>query len=82
MVKQHIKDLQSMRELCQEVMEDAKTATRDNLEEEEMMVIMIVIDYCQNMELPFFGKDQPGETYYYTPKTVNLLGIVDCDEEK
>ena len=34
------------------------------------------------MEMPFFGKDQPGETYYFTPKTINLLGIVDCNQEK
>jgi hypothetical protein len=34
------------------------------------------------MEMPFFGKDQPGNTYYYTPKTINLLGIVDCYQEK
>jgi hypothetical protein len=81
MIKQHIKDSQSMRELCQEVIEDAKTATRDNVEDKEM-VIRILVDYCQNMEMPFFGKDQPGKTYYYMPKTINLLGIIDCQGEK
>jgi hypothetical protein len=81
MIKQHIEDSTSMRELCQKVIEDAKKATRDNSVDEEM-IITIVVDYCQNMEMPFFGKDQPGETYYYTPKTINLLGIVDCNSEK
>jgi hypothetical protein len=81
MIKQHIEDSTSMRELCQKAMEDAKTATRENVEDDKM-VITIVVDYCQNMEMPFFGKDQPGETYYYTPKTINLLGIVDCSKEK
>jgi hypothetical protein len=81
MIKQHIEDSTSMRELCQKAIEDAKTATKENLEDEEM-VITVVVDYCQNMEMPFFGKDQPGETYYYTPKTINLLGIVDCSREK
>jgi hypothetical protein len=81
MIEQHMENLRSMRELCQEVIKDAKTATRDNVEDEEM-VIMIIVDYCQNMEMTFFGKEQPGETYYYTPKTINLLGIVECNEEK
>ena len=34
------------------------------------------------MEMPFFGKDQPSETYYYTPETINVFGIVDCNQEK
>ena len=71
-----------MRELCQKVIEDAKTSTSDNVVDEEM-VIPIVMDYCQNMEMPFFGKDQPDKTYYYKPKTINLLlGIIDCNQEK
>jgi hypothetical protein len=70
-----------MRELCQKAIEDAKTSTRDNLADKETF-ITIVADYCQNMEMPFFGKDQPGKTYYCTPKTIKLLGIIDCNQEK
>jgi hypothetical protein len=81
MIKQHIEDMTSMRELCQKVIVGVETATRDDVADEEM-VIMIVLDYCQNMEMPFFRKDQPGETYYYTPETINLLGIVDCNPKK
>jgi hypothetical protein len=80
-IKQHIEDATSMRVLCQKAIEEAKTATRENVADEDM-VITLVADYCQNMEMPFFGKDQPGETYYYTPKTINLFGIVDCSPEK
>jgi hypothetical protein len=29
------------------------------------------------MELPVFNSEQPGATYYYSPMTVNNLGIVD-----
>jgi hypothetical protein len=60
LIKQHIEDSTSMRELCQKVMESAKAATRANVIDEEM-VITLVIDYCQNMEMPFFGLDQPGK---------------------
>jgi hypothetical protein len=80
-IKQHIEDATSMRELCRKVVEEAKAATRDNVADSEM-VITIVADYCQNMEMPFFGKDQPGDTYYYTPKTINMFGIVNCNAVK
>jgi hypothetical protein len=80
-IKQHIEDATSMRALCQTVIEEEKTATKGNVTDEDM-VIVIVADYCQNMEMPFFGKDQPGETYYYMPKTINLFVVVDCNSDK
>ena len=35
----------------------------------------VVADYCQNMELPFFGEAQPGETYYFSPRLVYCFGV-------
>jgi hypothetical protein len=56
------------------VIEEAKTATKDNVADKDM-VITVVADCYQNMEMPFFGRDQPGETKnYYMPKTINLFG--------
>ena len=40
-----------------------------------------VCDYCQNMQLPYFGKEQPGDTYYFSPLTINVFGVVDCSVE-
>ena len=40
-----------------------------------------VVDYGQNMELPVFNKEQPGVTYYYSPLTVNNLGMVNHAHE-
>ena len=34
-------------------------------------------DYCQNMDLPHFGSEQPGETYYYSPLNISCFGLVD-----
>ena len=34
-------------------------------------------DYCQNLDLPHFGNEQPGDTYYFSPLTVNVFGIAD-----
>jgi hypothetical protein len=37
-----------------------------------------IADFSQNMELPFFGASQPGDTYYFSPLKINVFGIVDC----
>ena len=37
----------------------------------------IVMDFAQSCELPFFGANQAGPTYYYSPSTVNVFGLVD-----
>ena len=34
-------------------------------------------DYSQSEQLPYFGNEQPGETYYYSPLKVSIFGIVD-----
>lgn len=41
----------------------------------------LVADYCQNMELPRQGMTQPGETYYFSPLTVNCFGTADAGRE-
>jgi hypothetical protein len=40
-IKEHILDATSMRELCQTVIEEAKTATKDNVAEEDMVVTLV-----------------------------------------
>ena len=37
-----------------------------------------IADYSQNMELPYFGASQPGDTYYFSALKINVFGIVDC----
>jgi hypothetical protein len=37
----------------------------------------IVADYCQNLDLPHMGEEQPCETYYLSPKKVYCFGVVD-----
>ena len=34
------------------------------------------MDFSQNCELPYFGGNQAGPTYYYSPLTVNVFGLV------
>jgi hypothetical protein len=80
-IKQHVEDVTSMRARCRTVMEEAKTATKHNVADKEM-VKPLVANCCQNMELPFFGKDLPGDTCCCTPKTINLFGVVDCNSSE
>ena len=42
---------------------------------------VLVVDYGQNMEVPWFGGCQTGETYFYTPPTVANLGVVNCCDD-
>jgi hypothetical protein len=37
----------------------------------------LVADYSQNLGLPHFGEEQPGDTYYFSPLSVYIFGIVD-----
>jgi len=42
----------------------------------------IVGDYAQNLGVPHFGGEQPGDTYYYSPLSVYCFGVVDvCGEQ-
>ena len=39
-------------------------------------------DYCQNLSIPYFGGEQPGDTYYFSPLFIYVFGIADVSEEK
>ena len=45
-------------------------------------VITLVIDYCQNLDLPHLGGEQPGDTYYFSPVWMHCLGIVDVSKDQ
>jgi hypothetical protein len=67
--------------MAKERMASAKNATKNNIPDAKMEYTL-VCDYVQNMEMAYFGSAHHGETYYFTPKTINLFGIVDCNPEK
>ena len=41
---------------------------------------MFVFDFAQNFEVPFYGSDQPQKTYYFSPLSINVFGVYDCDK--
>jgi hypothetical protein len=48
----------------------------------EKAIDCIVGNYCQNLALPYMGKHQPGETYYFSPLTVNCFGLANVGIDK
>ena len=44
--------------------------------------ITLVMDFCQNLDLPHLGGEQPGDTYYFSPLWVYCLGIYDVAEDR
>ena len=41
-----------------------------------------IADFAQNLDMPHFGSEQPGDTYYYSPLGIYLFGIVSTHREK
>ena len=64
-VSEHVNAAISMRKFFEEVEREAKEKAPGKVDPEEVC-ICIIIDYAQNLDLPSFRSDQPGETYYYS----------------
>ena len=79
-VAKHIQEAKSMRDYVSYHTQQAKRCTIQEVEDSDMH-IQIVVDFCQNLEMPSFRSVQPGKTYYLTPMTVPTLGIVDCNRK-
>jgi hypothetical protein len=41
----------------------------------------IVVDYSQNISVPQVGLEQPGRTYFLSPLSVYVFGIVNCAQQ-
>jgi hypothetical protein len=72
----HVQMARAQRQLVNEKMSKAKEDALSNTIHPERTHTLIV-DYGQNMQLPWFGTSQPGDTYYFTPLNVYNLGVVD-----
>lgn len=66
--ERHCQMARAQRQRFQEKIQHAKS---------DPSVKTLVVDYGQNMQLPWFGSKQPGNTYYFTPLNAYNLGIVD-----
>lgn len=71
----HVQDARAQRDLVAAFKERAVQTIN---EDPRNRTFMFYFDYAQNIECPFFGEQQPGETYYYSPLSINVFGIADA----
>ena len=77
----YINEARSIQQQVRIAVGQAKGDTYNKVPVKHMHVVVIV-DFCQNIQLPSHKKDQPGETHFFVPLNIYVLGIVDCNSEK
>ena len=66
----HVERARAQQLLFNQLIEEALKHKTENVTHSQR-TYMRVGNYCQNLELPFFGAEQPGDTYYMSPLTIN-----------
>jgi hypothetical protein len=74
----HVEMAQQQRILYQQ---KRKEATATALLRPSERVLCYVADYVQNMYIPNFASEQPGATYYYSPLSCYVFGVVDASKD-
>ena len=74
----HTLKYQDQRVHFNELVVEVQNEYKKNLEYPENRHDMFVADFSQNITLPWYGSDQPGDTYYYSPLNINLFGVYNC----
>ena len=64
-----------MREYLNKKIEKARSDIEQNINWGDRVNVCIG-DYAQYMNLPWFGRNQPGDSYYFVPLNVNIFGFV------
>jgi hypothetical protein len=77
----HVENAQKQRDLFNLKVEEARSDAA-LLVPHRHRRYCLVADYCQNMALPHFGGEQPGETYYFSPLSIYCFGMVDPTVDK
>ena len=73
----HVKMAREQRELF--VTKKAEAVATRSLPRDQRK-FCFVADYAQNLSIPSFCGEQPGETYYYTPLNAFVFGVADCSQ--
>jgi hypothetical protein len=71
----HVKMAQKQRLFYQEKRQEAIDTVNNRPSER---VLCYVGDYAQNLCVPNFASEQPGDTYYFSPMSCYCFGMVDC----
>ena len=71
----HVKQKDDMRSYCDNLVKTSREHKANNVTWTDR-VFTEVADYAQNLDIPHFGCEQPGDTYYYSPLGIYVFGIV------
>ena len=73
----HVRQTRSQRQLANLKIEQAKFTNDEVMAvmSQDQKVQTIIIDYCQNLNLPHLGEDQPGDAYYFSPMSIFCFGV-------
>ena len=72
----HVKQARSQRLFSNKKIDAVKfSAYETNNLDHDSKVQTIIMDYCQNMNLPRLREDQPGDTYYFSLISIYFFGI-------
>ena len=74
----HVEQAKDQRELSNEKIEQAIADQSDGGKLHSECVRTLVMDYSQNADLPQLGANQPGKSYYLSPLSIYIFGIVDA----
>ena len=70
----HVENARGMREFLNKYVKKARNDVSNGVPWNERTNVLVG-DYAQYMHLPFFGKKQPGDSYYFVPMNVNNFGM-------
>ena len=73
--KLHVDQYSNMRKLVKEKIELSREHESMSKEWQSRTIVQIA-DFAQNLDLPHFGSEQPGDIYYFLPLGIYLFGIV------
>ena len=73
----HVEQAKDQRRLCNERIGEAENDYSAGVPHGKARRCLVV-DYCQNVDMPQLGANQPGKTYYLSPLRVFVFGIVNC----
>ena len=74
MAARHVKLARAQRQYLNKVIEKARSDIKYSTPWSER-VNCCIGDFAQYICLPFFGREQPGDSYYFVPLSVNFFGV-------
>lgn len=73
----HINDAIAQRKLLAQMQLLAQRGEKNQLPSGKR-TFLLFFDYAQNVQCPFYGHEQPGETYYFSPLSISVFGITNA----